>query len=182
MPRRARAAGQLGFAGAGVEAWAPWLSSWLADGRELASGMGRGGPEWERVVLRSGGHALIAPPAAPGTNAMGHRRTRELCRGLLRCREPREPWEPFRGSGSHPNFTCDPPTPRLPRGHLTALLELATGQQRTPKAATIWRPTASAGPFPAACRCWSSESSIVVDRNMGDPVFRTSGTRSVVVS
>ena len=82
-------------------------------------------------------------------------------------REPREPWEPFRGSGSHPNFTCDPPTPRLPRGHLTALLELATGQQRTPKAATMGRPTVSAGPFPAACRCWSSESSIVVDRNMG---------------
>ena len=110
-PRRARAVGQLGFAGAGVEAWAPWLSSWLADGRELASGMGRGGPEWERVVLRSGGHALIAPPAAPGTNAMGHRRTRELCRGLLRCREPREPWEPFRGSGSHPNFYLRPPNP-----------------------------------------------------------------------
>ena len=78
VPRRARAAGQLGFAGTGVEAWAPWLSSWLADGRELASGMGRGGPEWERAVLRSGRHALIAPPAAPGTNAMGHRRTREL--------------------------------------------------------------------------------------------------------
>ena len=75
MPRRARAGKQLGFAGAGMEAWAPWLSSWLADGRELASGMGRGGPEWERVVLRSGGHALIASPAAPGTNAMGHRRT-----------------------------------------------------------------------------------------------------------
>lgn len=60
-------------------------------------------------------------------------------------------------------FTSDPPTPRLPRGHLTALLELATGQQRPPKAATMGRPTASAGPFPAACRCWSSESSIVVD-------------------
>ena len=111
MPRRARAAGQLGFAGAGVEAWAPWLSSWLADGRELASGMGRGGPEWERAVLRSGGHALIAPPAAPGTNAMGHRRTRELCRGLLRCREPREPWEPFRGSGSTPKLYLRPPNP-----------------------------------------------------------------------
>ena len=66
-------------------------------------------------MLRSGGHALIAPPAAPGTNAMGHRRTRELCRGLLRCREPREPWEPFRGSGSHPK-TFIPPNPQ-PRGY-----------------------------------------------------------------
>ena len=56
---------------------------WLADGRELASGMGRGGAEWEHVVLRSGGHALIAPPAAAGTNAMGHRRTpRALSRPL----------------------------------------------------------------------------------------------------
>ena len=30
--------------------------------------------------MRSGEHALIALPAAPGTNAMGHRRTRELAK------------------------------------------------------------------------------------------------------
>ena len=78
--------------------------------------MGRGGAEWERVVLRSGGHALIAPPAAPGTNAMGHRRTRALSRP---CRAPR--------GVSLLGFTPEllPPTPQ-PRGHpeATSLLYL----------------------------------------------------------
>ena len=40
--------------------------------------MARSGAEWEGVVLHSGEHAPYRASVALGTNATGHRRTREL--------------------------------------------------------------------------------------------------------